>query len=100
MNGLGIPPIVNSATTEYRDESDQVGRFISEQCVTGKRWKVSGKSLYQAYLEFCGQQGERYLANNLFAAQIAKRGFEKKRTRNWFVYSGLGLRTEGVLGVS
>jgi putative DNA primase/helicase len=95
MNGLGIPPIVNSATTEYRDESDQVGRFVSEQCLIGERFTVSGKNLYQAYVHFCQQQGERYLANNLFAAQIAKRGFEKKRTGKGNLYSGLGLRPEG-----
>jgi putative DNA primase/helicase len=93
-NGLGIPSIVKTATTEYRDESDQVGRFLSEQCMTGERCTVSGKCLYQACIDFCGQQGERYLANNLFAAQIAKRGFEKKRTRQGFVYSKLGLRAD------
>ncbi len=95
-NGLGIPPTVKSATTEYRDESDQVGRFISEQCVSGERCTVSGRSLYQSYVEFCAQQGEKYLANNMFAAQIAKRGIEKKRTRQGFVYCGLGLRVEGL----
>ena len=68
------------ATTEYRRESDQVGRFLSERCVSGKEQSVSGNALYSAYVEFCQKQGEKYLANNLFAAQITKRHIEKKRT--------------------
>jgi putative DNA primase/helicase len=91
-NGLGRPQTVLAATIEYREESDLVGRFLSERCVAGKEYSVSGKSLYSAYVQFCQQQGEKYLANNLFAAQIAKRHFEKKRTSRGLVYLGLGLQ--------
>jgi putative DNA primase/helicase len=90
-DGLGRPKTVLEATTEYRRESDQVGRFLSERCVSGKEHSVSGQALYSAYVQFCQQRGEKYLANNVFAAQIAKRSFEKKRTRGGFVYQGLGL---------
>ena len=92
-NGLGRPQTVVTATIEYREESDLVGRFLSERCVSGKEHSVSGNALYSAYIQFCQQQGEKFLANNLFAAQIAKRRIEKKRTRGGFVYQGLGLQS-------
>jgi putative DNA primase/helicase len=92
-NGLGRPKTVLDATIEYRRESDQVGRFLSERCVSGKDQTVSGNGLYSAYVEFCQKQGEKYLANNLFAAQIAKRHFEKKRDRRGWAYQGLGLKS-------
>jgi putative DNA primase/helicase len=92
-DGLGRPKTVLEATTEYRRESDQVGRFLSERCVSGKEHSVSGNALYSAYVQFCQQQGEKFLANNQFAEQIAKRHFEKKRTRKGWVYQGLGLQS-------
>ncbi len=94
-SGLGRPARVVVATMEYRLESDQVGRFNSERCISGPEYSVPGKALYAAYVQFCQQQGERPVANNIFAAQITKRGFEKKRTRRGWVYQGLGLRVEG-----
>lgn len=100
-NGLGRPQTVVVATTEYREESDQVKRFLTERSISGNELSVAGGALYHAYVEFCQQQGEKYLANNLFAAQIARRGFEKKRTRRGLVYHGLGLRSgtgEGAQG--
>jgi putative DNA primase/helicase len=93
-NGLGRPNTVLEATKEYRRESDQVGRFLSERCISGKEHSVSGNALYSAYMQFWQEQGEKYLANNIFAAQIAKRSFEKKRTRGGFVYQGLGLQSK------
>jgi putative DNA primase/helicase len=92
-NGLGKPRTMVKATMEYRDESDQVGRFVSDRCVLGKDHYISGRQLFDAYVQFCSQQGERYLANNVFAAQIAKRGIEKKRTNRGLVYQGLALRS-------
>jgi putative DNA primase/helicase len=93
-DGLGRPQTVLTATIAYREESDLVGRFLSERCVLGKEHSISGNALYSAYVQFCQQQGEKYLANNLFAAQIAKRRIEKKRTRGGFVYQGLGLQSK------
>jgi putative DNA primase/helicase len=92
-DGLGRPKTVLEATTEYRRESDQVGRFLSERCDFAKEQSVSGNALYSAYVGFCQKQGEKYLANNLFAEQIAKRRIEKKRTRKGWVYQGLGLQS-------
>jgi putative DNA primase/helicase len=91
--GLGRPETVLKATTEYRQESDQVGRFLSDRCTKGQEYSVSGKYLYGAYVNFCQQLGEKPLANNVFAAQISKHGYEKKRTRQGQVYQGLGLQT-------
>jgi putative DNA primase/helicase len=93
-SGLGRPKAVLNATMEYRQESDQVGRFISERCVSGEDVTVAGGALYEAYVQFSQRRGEKCLANNLFAAQIAKRGFEKRRTNRGLVYRGIGLRLE------
>lgn len=92
-DGLGRPKTVLDATAEYRNESDQVGRFISERCILGREYAVTGQALFEAYVQFCQRQGEKYLANNIFAAQIAKRNIQKKRTNKGLVYQGLGLRS-------
>ncbi|MGA8552885.1 MAG: phage/plasmid primase, P4 family [Candidatus Acidiferrales bacterium] len=61
-NGLGKPKTMVEATLEYRQESDQIRRFISERCLVDKKYSVAGKQLYDAYVQFCQQQGEKYLA--------------------------------------
>ncbi len=90
-NGLGKPKTMVEATLEYRQESDQIRRFISERCLVDKTYSVAGKRLYDAYVQFCQQQGEKYLANNIFAAEIAKRGYTKDRTSKGVFYHGISL---------
>lgn len=93
QSGLGRPQTVVDATQEYRQESDQVGRFLSEQCVAGAARTVAASPLYEAYVRWCQRRGEKYLANNLFAAGIGKFGFQKKRTNRGYVYQGIRLRS-------
>jgi putative DNA primase/helicase len=89
--GLGDTPRVAQATLEYRQESDQVGRFIKDRCTTEPKSSTAAKKLFEAYVEWCGQRGEKSEANNLFARRLAESGITKKRGRRGFVYLGVGL---------
>ena len=92
-NGLGSPQTVLAATLNTERNPTWLEGSYQKDAFPGKEYSVSGNALYSAYVQFCQQQGEKFLANNLFAAQIAKRGIEKKRTRGGFVYQGLGLQS-------
>jgi putative DNA primase/helicase len=89
--GLGKAVAVESATQEYRRESDQFGRFFGERCVRGKQSQTQGKALYEAYVEWCVRTSEKPASNPVFAAALAERGIAKKRSRKGVVYQGVEL---------
>jgi putative DNA primase/helicase len=89
--GLGSSPVVETATLEYRRESDLLGRFMKERCMEGPKEHVAGKELYQGYVDFCAANGEKPESNNIFAKALGERGIAKKRSRQGTVYKGIGL---------
>jgi putative DNA primase/helicase len=92
--GLGVAPAIATATLNYRRESDHVGRFLGERCTSRRQDHSPGKELFEAYVQWCGQAGERPESNNIFAKALAERGIRKKRTRAGTVYEGIGLRPQ------
>jgi putative DNA primase/helicase len=91
--GLTPPEAVMVATSEYRSESDTVGRCIDEICFQGPNARSSATELYQAYAKWAEQNGETPMSQTMFGRKLTERGFEKVRdtiTRR-FVWRGIGL---------
>ena len=97
-NGLDIPESVVRATQEYRQESDQVARFIQDCCVVGDFAQAKARPLYQAYRTWAENAGEEVLSETAFGIRVSGR-FEKvkKETGSW--YTGIGLSVEGQVGL-
>jgi putative DNA primase/helicase len=106
--GLRIPEAVETATAEYREESDPVGAFIRNAClVTGDdadREKPDG--LHAAYLEYARREGLFQFNGNTFTKRLAEQvmkawmgpddhmhQFTKLRS-NGAVYCGIVIRDE------
>ena len=96
--GLGTPAEVTAATEEYRNEMDLLNDFLTECCTESPDEKVPSKDLYQAYSNWCEQNGEFQLKQNWFGRKLKEKGFTSKqlgakRVRYWI---GLDLieRTE------
>jgi putative DNA primase/helicase len=47
--GLNTPPVVTSATDEYRGEMDVIGNFIQEQCVQEPGMSIRARELFKCY---------------------------------------------------
>jgi putative DNA primase/helicase len=73
-HGLKSARIVESATLEYRQESDQVGRFIKDQCELQQNNQTPAKELYDGFVAWSVKHQERPLAINQFAVKLAERG--------------------------
>jgi putative DNA primase/helicase len=93
-SGLQCPATVHQATQQYRVESDQIGRFIEECCVTTDGGRVRARPLYQAYRAWCEQTGEHPITETAFAMRLAERGLRKARTSRHTFYVGIQLREE------
>ncbi len=94
--GLEFPASVLNATSEYRNESDQVGRFVDESCIVGDFASAKGRALYSAYRKWCSEAGEQELTESAFGRRLTERGFGKDKGRTGTTYRGIGLRAEAV----
>jgi putative DNA primase/helicase len=93
-DGLAFPVSVLEATNEYRAESDQIGRFIADACITGEFASAKARSLYGAYRTWATAAGEEPISETAFARRMAEHGLVKRRTETGAVYERIGLRSD------
>jgi putative DNA primase/helicase len=93
--GLGEPPEVQAATSEYRDEMDVIGAFIEDCCVTDPSATAKGPELYQAYRAWCETNREQVCTSAKFARRLKERGItQRPRSNGQTQWGGLGLREQ------
>ncbi len=86
---LDPPDAVRTATKEYRQYEDQLGRFLDEVCETGADKEVGAQRLYQAYKVWATDCGERPLTARAFSQRMQERGIEKQRLAAGMIYRGI-----------
>lgn len=72
---LASPPIVESAVSRYRAQSDTLGRFIETTCTKRAEGAVSLAKIYGRYKDYCQLAGERWVSLRDFPDDMALRGF-------------------------
>lgn len=93
-SGLVIPSTVLTATAEYRNSEDQVGRFINDMCVLDSAATATARALRVSYEAWCEESSERPFTAKTFGQSLAARGLDSAqvgadRARTWI---GIGLR--------
>jgi putative DNA primase/helicase len=89
--GLSRPGAVVSAGLEWRNDVDQIGRFLSEQCVEHPNATVKARALYSAYRNWMDEAGEKPVSETSFCNDVKQRGFAKRCTKVGKHYEGIGL---------
>jgi len=74
-NGLNPPESVLAAIAEYRNQNDTVQQFLDEMVEPDLAGWVSSGRLYNAYQEWCGENGYQSLGGKNFAQSMGKKGF-------------------------
>lgn len=96
--GLPTPRAVIAASKEYRDASDVIGAFISEECELSMMFTAGASELYRRYTAWCDEAGERARPQREFGMRLTERGLEKGSNgvaRRW---QGIRLRPDGTDG--
>jgi putative DNA primase/helicase len=92
--GLAKPPEIEAAKNQWREDMDQLGRFIEERCVLGTECRASASTLYSNYKQWATDGGERAPLNSTtFGTKLGDRGFSKVHTERGAVYLGVGIRS-------
>ena len=93
--GLKMPQAVATATAEYRSEMDIIGAFLGACCTDNPNWGEQAKDLFAAYAAWAKENNEFEMTATRFGREMSKR-FEKKRTRDGWVYCGIELNKKNV----
>ncbi|MGI9360947.1 MAG: DNA primase family protein [Parasphingorhabdus sp.] len=91
LNGLIEPEAVRLATSEYRDDSDDLGRFLRECCALGedskdRPWRVRLSDLYALFEVWAEQTGSYVFTSRQFSKAMRAKGFKDKHSGgSWWI---------------
>jgi len=98
-HGLIEPDEVRMATAAYRDQTDELGRFLAETCLVGedrpeRPMRVGAKLLHDVYHAWCEMGGGSDWSAKGFRKAMIDKGFSQKQS-NGMKWIGIDLR-EGI----
>jgi putative DNA primase/helicase len=91
QGGLHEPAPVEDATQQYREDMDDLGRFLKEVCILAPAHKVMTTVLLKAYQHWSGHHEET--AKSLHT-KLSTRGYVDKRGNMGNFWHGIGLPAE------
>jgi putative DNA primase/helicase len=94
QQGLADPSQVTKATAAFRADSDTLGRFIDQRCITGPDFTARSSDLFTAWVKWCITEGAESGSNKAFTESLHNRGFDTSRTRVGMMWQRLGLSEE------
>ncbi|HEY8865290.1 MAG TPA: phage/plasmid primase, P4 family, partial [Solirubrobacteraceae bacterium] len=102
QQGLGAPPVIESATQRYREAQDPVADFIAECCIAEEGAWATIEELYAAYSQWAKAAGERSpLSKKAFGNRLERHGFAADRgARGVAIRRGIGLRDQQRLAMN
>ena len=91
-NGLQPPKEVLEDTQQYREDENQLQRFLNECCSTGPRKRVGSTDLYKKYAEWCNQCGEDPIYNkNTMGRALRALGYDSIKSNGNMYRKGIAL---------
>ncbi len=90
-NGLIEPEAVRMATSEYRDDSDDLGRFLRQMCVLGedmpgRMFRVQKRELLEVYEAWACQTGGFMMTGRQLTKAMTGKGFRSKHANgDWWL---------------
>lgn len=77
LGGLNPPEQVTEAVKEYKADSDPIGDFLDAEVSGQSGERVGASALYDAYVLWCGKNGQDPISKKGFGMSMAGRGHKK-----------------------
>lgn len=90
-DGLGAPKEVVAATSEYQQDSDQIGRFLAARTKKDPDACCRKKAMYAAYKRWTQETGEYQFKEHAFSESMFERGYHDRRKNCGMVWLSLEL---------
>ena len=88
-HGLNKPPVIESATEEWREESDWVESFIEDRCAVGDDVSAGADALFKAYCGWASDCGKKPCSRPVFSEKMMGKGINKKHMETGTRYLGI-----------
>jgi putative DNA primase/helicase len=92
--GLDAPDAVREATERYHHDSDDIARFIAENCLTGEHYCVAAGDLHTRWAKWAIEEKVDPMSPRAFGMALDRLGYPADRTRTGRLRRGLGLYAE------
>jgi len=90
--GMSEPESIKIATQTYRHEEDHIAKFLDEKTILADRASVAKTMLFQAYREWCEENGERPITQNQLAREVKNRTTAtESKTAGFNLFIGIDL---------
>jgi P4 family phage/plasmid primase-like protien len=90
--GFSEPESVKMATQSYRHEEDHIAKFLDEKTILADTATVAKVSLYNAYREWCAENGEKPVTQNSLSREVKGRlGVAESTSAGYKMFSGVEL---------
>ena len=90
--GLTEPDSVKLSTQEYRHEEDHIAKFIDEKILVADSASVTKTSVFNAYRDWCAENGEKPVPQNGFNREIKHRlGVTESTSVGYKMFVGIEL---------
>ncbi len=83
---------VDDKKRSMRKESDTLGAWVAEWCVTGKNESLQASKAYASYCDYTKRVGRRPLTQKAFFIRMESAGYARLEGRDFNSYLGLDLR--------
>lgn len=94
--GMTEPDSVKLATQAYRHEEDHIAKFIDEKIIVSDKSSVTKTAVYNAYRDWCNENGEKSVPQNNFNRELKSRlGVAESMSVGFKMFVGIELLTVG-----
>jgi P4 family phage/plasmid primase-like protien len=90
--GFNEPESVKMATQSYRHEEDHIAKFIDEKTIIADGSSVSKTAIFNAYRDWCAENGEKPITQNNLTREIkARLGVAESESAGFKMFIGVDL---------
>jgi len=96
-DGLKLSPRILNEIATYRKDSDLLGEFLDDAMEADAAAKLNQQTAYQAWNEWCKNNGFRVSSKKSFTQRLAERGFPEGKSGGNRFYVGLKTQSKKAL---
>ena len=90
--GMSEPESIKISTQTYRHEEDHIAKFLDEKTIIADRASVGKATLFQAYRDWCEENGERPITQNQLGREIKNRTTaQETQSAGFKMFTGIDL---------
>lgn len=87
--GLKPSKRMKAEVMSYREDSDLLGEFLSDETFSAPSERVEEQKLYHSYTMWCGRNGCHPLSKHRLTTSLKERGYPQRKSSGGRYYNGL-----------